>query len=320
MSVLLLILGTYAVTHAQGCGATVTGVVTLTADLNCPTGHGFVIGNGATLDCADHIISGGDQQGQYGIYVRNVSDATVRNCTAEHFEIGIRLRQATNGTVQNSVVQHNTRYGIEVTSSTGVLLQGNTIYNNGDEGIHVSGPGTRDALHRIEKNTVNANALEGIYLIGSHANTIADNTIRNHGTAGLYLTGSNRNTIDGNTLTNDAIQLVSGSQRNILRNNTISGHRIKFDGASNNEVYHTSVQEQGGRPSNAYELNRSSGNVIVDSGAIDPIDHHIRAASASKGNVFTRFAADPTLRCFVDQTSTVTVTDPNGNTLTCGNN
>jgi parallel beta-helix repeat protein len=319
VGILLLTLGMHAVAHAQGCGQTVTGTMTLTADLTCPTGHGLVVGSGATLDCAGHTLTGGDQPGQYGIYMRNVSNATVRNCTVEHFEIGIRLRQATNSTVQDSVAQHNTAYGIDVTTSTGALLQGNTVYNNRDEGIHVSGPTDRDAGHRIVGNTVNANAAEGVYLLGSHANTVTGNTIQNHARAGLYLTMSNRNTIERNTLTNDPIQLASGSQRNILRDNTITGERIKFDRASNNDVYNMSIRAQGRRPSNAYEFNQSPNNTIIDSEAINPVDHHIRAANASKDNAFTRFSTEPTLRCFVDSTSSVTVTSPNRKALGCGN-
>ena len=319
ISILVLTLGTCAVAHSQSCGETVTGTVTLTADLACPTGHGLFVGDGATLNCSGHAITGGDEQGQYGIYVRDVSGATVQNCTAEHFEVGIRLRGATNCTVQDSVAQHNTRYGIEIIqSSTGALILGNTIYNNSDEGMHVSGPTDADALHQILGNTVDNNALEGIYLLDSDANTVAGNIIHNQGTAGIYVKGSDRNTIDGNTLTNDPIQLMSGSKFNVLSNNTIIGQRLKFDGVSNNEVYNISIREQGGRPSNAYDFNNSSDNTIVDSEAIDPVDYHIRAANRSKNIVFTRFLAAPTLQCFVDKRSRMTVTDPNGDPLECG--
>jgi parallel beta-helix repeat protein len=320
MGLLVLILGTSALTQAQSCGQSVTGLVTLTADLTCPTGHGLSLGNNTTLDCAGYSVTGGDQAGQYGIYIRNVSNATVRNCTVERFEMGIRVRQATDATVQNNTTRHNTMYGIDVTSSTGALLQGNTVFNNSDEGIHVSGPTDRDAAHRIEGNTVDANADEGIYVLNAHANTILSNTVQGHGTAGLYMKGSNRNTIEDNIFTNDPIQLASSSQRNVFRNNTITGQRIKFDGASNNEIYNMSIQEQGGRPSSAYEFNQSSGNTIVDSEAINPVDYHIRAANNSKNNAFTRFGAEPSLRCFVDSKSSVTVTDPNGNSLACGGN
>jgi parallel beta-helix repeat protein len=316
---LLLTLGLHAVAQAQGCGQTVTGLLTLTVDLSCPAGHGLVVGSGATLDCAGHTITGGDQPGQYGIYVRNASNATVRNCTVEHFEIGIRLRQTTNGTVRDSVAQHNTAYGIDVTTSTAAQLQGNTVYNNGDEGIHVSGPADRDADHRIMGNKIDANAVEGIYLLGSHANTITGNTIQNHAQAGLYLTGSQRNTIEGNTLTNDPIYLVSGSQGNTLRDNTIKGERIRFHRAFTNDVYNMSIQTQGGKPSSAYEFIQASDNTIIDSEVINSIKYHIRAVSTSKNNVLTRFSVQPPLRCFVDSTSNVTVTDPHGDPLGWGN-
>jgi parallel beta-helix repeat protein len=315
---LLLLLGTQHVAHAVSCGNTVTGTVTLTGDLVCPTGHGLVVGDGAILDCDGYSITGGEQVGQYGIYVRNASNATVRNCSVAQFEVGIRLRGAIGATVEDSVSEANTRYGLEITYfSTGALIQGNTIAQNGDEGIHVSGPPDRDALHEIIWNTVDGNGLEGIYLLDSDANTVADNVIRNQATAGIYIKGSHRNTIEGNTLTNDPIQLVSGSQLNVLRANTIYGQRIKFDGAPNNAVYTMTIQGQGGAPSNAYDFNNSSGNTIVDSAASNPGDYHIRAVNNSKNNVFTRFEGEPTLWCFVDKTSGVSVTDPDGTSLLC---
>jgi parallel beta-helix repeat protein len=320
LSFLLLMLGTQAIAQSLRCGATVVGSVTLQADLNCPTGHGLVVGQGATLDCARHSLTGGEQPGQYGIYVREVSNATVKNCTVQHFEIGIRLRGATNATVQDSITQFNTRYGFELTSgSTGALILSNSVLENGDEGIHVSGPPDRDARHQIEANLVDGNALEGIYLLDSDASTIAQNIVRDHGTAGLYIKGSHGNTIVGNTLTNDPVQLVNGSQGNILRGNTIYGQRMKFDGAPNNTVDTMSVQGQSGQPSVAYEFtNAASGNTIIGSEALTPGDYHIRAANQSKNIVFTRFSAVPTLKCSVDGTSSVKVTDPNGKPLTCG--
>jgi hypothetical protein len=53
-----------------------------------------------------------------------VNNATVQNCIVERFEVGIRLRAATNCTVRHSTAQLNTRYGIEVTQgSTGALIR-----------------------------------------------------------------------------------------------------------------------------------------------------------------------------------------------------
>jgi parallel beta-helix repeat protein len=320
LSVLALLLSIAPEGHAQSCGETVSGHVTLTSNLTCATGHGLLLDDGATLNCAGFRIVGSDVPGQYGIYLRSVGGATVENCTVEHFEVGIRLRTASHCVVQNSIVQHNTVYGIEVTqSSTLAVIQGNTIHNNSDEGIHVSGPTDRDAGHHIVGNLVTNNALEGIYLFNSNANIIESNTMRGQGTAGIYLASSDRNTITGNTLTNDAIQFAAGSQFNTLTDNTITGQRIKFDASSNNTVYAMTVQGQAGTPSNAYDFNASSNNQIFDSAARNPGDFHVRAAMQSKSNAFIRFTAVPSpLRCFVDKTSSVTVNGPSGTQLKCG--
>jgi parallel beta-helix repeat protein len=314
----MLLLGTPAIAQTLSCGATVVGHVILGGDLNCTTGHGLVLGNGATLDCAGHRIAGSGQSGQYGIYVREVSDATVYDCVVEGFEVGIRLRGATDATVEASASRHNTRYGLEITSnSTGAVIQGNEITQNGDEGIHVSGPPDRDARHQILGNRVDGNGLEGIYLLDSDANRVADNVIQNQGTAGIYIKGSHRNTIAGNTLTNDPLQLVNGSKLNVLRDNTIVGQRIKFDGAPNNTVSSMRIQGQGGTPSNAYDLTNSPNNTIVDSAASQPGAFHIRVVNNSKNTVFTRFDAQPTLWCVVDRTSSVRVTNPQGTSVPC---
>jgi parallel beta-helix repeat protein len=312
VSAVVLVLSTQGMAFAQSCGSTVTGSVRLDGDLSCETGHGLMVGNGATLDCDGHTITGGNQSEQYGVYVRNVSNAIVRNCVVQNFEIGIRLRGATNSIVEDSVVQNNTRYGIDVTqSSTGILIQGNTISENLDEGVHVSG----SQFNTLTNNTIDNNAVEGIYLLSSHNNDVIGNTIQNHGTAGIYIKSSNGNYIESNTLQNDPIQLVSGSQFNILTNNTISGQRIKFDGASNNEVYNLSVE---GSPSDAYYFSNAPGNTVINSQAIDPADYHIRAASGSSDLVFLGFSFNAPLRCAVDSSSGATVTDPHGQPVACG--
>jgi len=306
-----------AAAKAPTCGAIVTGTVTLKADLVCRSGHGLVVSGKATLNCGGHRITGGDQLGQYGIYVRDGAKAVVRNCVAERFEVGIRLRAAKGATIRDSVVQDNLRYGIEVTQeSTGALIHGNQILDNGDEGIHLSGPAVLDAGHKILDNTIDGNVAEGIYVFQSNGSLIAGNTIRDHGAAGIYVKGSARNTIDGNTLINDPLQLVYGSQQNVLTDNIIIGQQIRFKEASNNQVYN--LRAEGGRPSVAYDFASSSNNLIVDSQAVNPFDYDISAATNSTNNVFTRFSVPATLECSVDQSSSVSVTNGHGTPLACG--
>jgi parallel beta-helix repeat protein len=308
-----------AASNAPSCGATITGELTLKADLVCRSGHGLVLSGGATLNCGGHRVIGGNHSGQYGIYVRDGANAVVRYCVVEGFEVGIRLRDAHGATVRDSVARDNLRYGIEVTQqSTGAHIEGNQILDNGDEGIHLSGPDDRDAGHEIVDNAIEGNAAEGIYLLMSHGSLIAGNAIRDHGAAGIYVKGSDRNAIDGNTLTNDPLQLVYGSRDNVLTNNFIVGQQIRFKEASNNYVYKLSVRADRGRPSVGYDFIGASDNVIVDSQAANPADYDIRAATNSTNNVFTRFSVPAKLKCSVDHSSSVSVTNNRGVALACG--
>jgi parallel beta-helix repeat protein len=308
-----------AASNAPACGATITGSLTLKADLVCRSGHGLVLSGGATLNCGGHRLIGGNHSGQYGIYIRDGDNAVVRYCVVEGFEVGIRLRGASGATVRDSVARENLRYGIEVTQeSTGAHIQSNEILDNGDEGVHLSGPDDRDAGHEVLDNTIEGNAAEGIYLLMSHGSLIAGNAIRDHGAAGIYVKGSARNTIDGNTLINDPLQLVYGSHDNVLTDNLIVGQQIRFKEASNNYVYKLTVRADRGRPSVGYDFMSSSGNLIVDSQAANPSDYDIRAATNSVDNVFTRFSVPAKLECSVDATSSVSVTNLRGATLACG--
>ncbi|HEV8438246.1 MAG TPA: right-handed parallel beta-helix repeat-containing protein [Methylomirabilota bacterium] len=311
------LLTTHALAQVMGCGDIVVGRVTLLHDLSCPSGHGLLLADAATLDCAGHRITGGDQSEQYGIYVRDADDVLVENCVVERFEVGVRLRGAVNVVVQDTVSRNNTRYGMELTqSSAGAVIQRNTIQDNGDEGIHVSGPSDVDAGHQILQNTLEGNEKEGIYLLQSSGNMVADNTIQNNGAAGIYVKQSNRNTLSRNTLLNDPLQLVYGSQQNILTDNTIVGQAIKFNQASSNRVRNLSIQANGGQPTVAFDFTASSNNVIIRSG-VDDSEFDIKAASGSTNNVFAKFSAPSPLSCSVDSTSSVSVRDQSGRMISC---
>ena len=301
------------------CGAIVAGAAVLTADLVCPDGHGLVVKGSGALDCAGHRIRGGDREGQYGIYVKNGAGAVVVNCVAERFEVGIRVKGVRGGLLKQNVVQDNLRYGIEVTQgSTEMRIKKNRVLDNGDEGIHLSGPDDVDAGHAVIGNVVGGNALEGIYVLRSHGNLIAANTVRDHGAAGIYVKDSDRNTLDGNTLINDPIHVVYGSAHNLLTDNTIVGQQLRFKEASDNQVYRMTVRTEGGRPAVAYDLLGSSRNLIADSQVTAPSDQDIRATGGSTDNVFDRFSVASTLDCTVDGSSSVRVTDGLGAALACG--
>jgi parallel beta-helix repeat protein len=259
--------------RAQTCGGTVSGTVILAKDLlSCPS-HGLLLADGATLDCAGHTISGADQDDRYGVYVSGADGATVRNCTVQGFEVGIRLVAATNTIVQGNVAQNNLHYGIEVTQgSTGALLEGNEVSNNGDEGIHASGgePPGSDGHHAIVGNVVDANRLEGIYLLNTHGNRVAENVVRDQGAAGIYLDGSNRNAVERNTFTNNQIQLVADATMNTVAGNQIAagtvGLSVESDGNRFTENQISETEMAGARiggSDNTFACNRFVSNEMI---------------------------------------------------------
>jgi parallel beta-helix repeat protein len=205
------------------CGDTVLGEVALTADLNCPQGHALFVASGATLDCAGHTIAGAGELGQYGVFVTDAEGATVRGCIVRRFEVGIRLRGATRATLRDNVARDNLRYGIEITqASTAAVLEANAVLDNGDEGLHLSGPADMDAGHRIVGNAFHGNQSEGIYVLGAHANTIVGNDVRLQGAAGIYVKSAHRNRVEGNLLEGNPLQLVEGATGNTVTGNIVA--------------------------------------------------------------------------------------------------
>ena len=319
--VLAVVAGLAAASDArsEGCGATLAGAVTLSADLDCPSGHGALLAGGATLDCAGHTIRGGGGLGQYGVYLRDAGGATVRNCILEGFEVGIRLRGATDAVVEGNTTRLNLRYGIEVTQgSTRARVSENHVLANGDEGIHVSGPDGLDAGHEIAQNLVEANRLEGIYLLGSDANTVRANTLRDQGAGGVRIKDSDRSLVVDNLLLGDPLELVT-ARASVLTGNTVVGDRVRLEGAADSLLTATRVEAAGGRPVTAYELSAgAANNTLADASVAGTVDRHVAATGAAVGNAVLRFRAESAVRCAIEPGSRVTVTDPAGNRVACG--
>ena len=208
---------------------------------NICLGTGLTLSRSIELDGNGHTIVGAGKSGTWGIYLAGASNATVRNCTAENFQIGIRLSGVTNCNVENCVAKNNTTgqpnegYGIEITqSSSGVRVSNSTVNNNGDEGIHISG--TSGSGHHILNNFINNNALEGVYLLNSNGNRIFGNFIHAQNAAGVYIKNSDQNTIKTNTFSQNPIQLTDGSEKNIISNNTMIESKIKTEDTTNNTI------------------------------------------------------------------------------------
>jgi nitrous oxidase accessory protein len=105
-------------------------------------------------------------------------------------------------TVQNS--KNGTQYaGIDISTTSNVIIADNIIRDNGGLGISVRGPGT-------SKMTINANVITnntyGVYLQDSSQVTITNNTIVDNG-EGMYLVSLSASRIISNTLANKGLGL-----------------------------------------------------------------------------------------------------------------
>lgn len=92
-------------TPVPGCGATLTTDSRLTADLTCPSGDGFVLGEGVTLDLNGHTLTGSTDG--TAVLVPPLGDVTVRNGTIADWGVGLRTRgpiDEVGGTVTVSAV------------------------------------------------------------------------------------------------------------------------------------------------------------------------------------------------------------------------
>ncbi len=318
----------------------------------------------------------------YGILVTGDPEQQVTlqvtNNTAEQNLKGIQLEGILGGSDEEVLLEGNVAsnnpnqpslctggpgcdegYGIDLRKgSRRIVIRGNTVVNNGDEGIHMSGkddslgclnlngpdPDEGDAGQNIiDSNTATGNGEEGIYILCSDNNRITnnamiDNNVANNGTAGIFLDEhSTRNWIEGNELLNDTIELRNESSHNVLIDNELDDDNgslvtLRFNGSSHNFVKSMDVDPRGdsvpytlleyqNAEQPADPLKHSTCNQILDSSASRADEHDIAATGASTNNRFLRLdPSDTEVSCSIGPSASVQVTDVAGTEAPCGTN
>lgn len=210
------------------CGDTVQQSTTLTTDLGVCPGLGLKLASGVILDCAGHTITGSDQAGAwYGIFLDDTSGAEVKNCRITKFRRGLRISDGQANRLINNESFGN-RYGIDLANATtGNLIQGNTIRDNRDEGIHV---GTGADRNEIRGNVFRKNKRENIYVLSAHGNIIVENICTEANNAAIFIKHSNNTYVANNTTADAPIQLRGNSVGNTLVNNHLTGNGYFFEG------------------------------------------------------------------------------------------
>ncbi|MFX0000846.1 MAG: nitrous oxide reductase family maturation protein NosD, partial [Candidatus Hermodarchaeota archaeon] len=186
----------------------------------------------------DLIIDGGDSG--ICILIEN-SDVffKIENCTfyksGEFWgDAGIRLLGVSNGALINNNASYNRR-GIWLEDSNNNTISGNTVNNNGDEGISLY---FNNNYNTISGNTANNNRGAGILLeYDNNNNTISGNTANNN-TIGIGLLFSNNNNISGNTanFNSGAGITVSSCNNSTVSENLIIGAGISLEFSNNSTV------------------------------------------------------------------------------------
>jgi parallel beta-helix repeat protein len=183
------------------------------------SGQIVIVGQGATLNCAGHTVSGDGR----GVGINVAADSvTVTQCQVQGFDAGIlttrygtqalgnvlthngegiRIAGATGDTLSGNTANLNNRWGIIVAEgASGNTVSGNTANNNGIIGIALNAT----SYDAFSNNTANHNGSDGINLLASSNNQLANNTANSNGNAGFDLqTSSSQNTLAGNVANNN---------------------------------------------------------------------------------------------------------------------
>ena len=134
-----------------------------------------------------------------GIYLYNVVNGRIENCTVENNYCGIRLI-SDNNIIKNNTCSNNEFIGICLFFSSNNITKNNTCENN-ESGIYLY-----DSSNNITENNTCENNLYGIYLRDSSDNSIIRNNKISNNDNGICLVFSNNNRIYHNNFINNGTQ------------------------------------------------------------------------------------------------------------------
>ena len=198
------------------CGQVVSGVVNLTANLNC-SGDGIIVGGPNTvINMNGFSITGpGQDSSKVGIMVPNVDNVVVNGPgSLSNFQAGVLLTGATGFSI-NSVILSNNQIGTFMTGAENAQVQQNIIQGNS---IGVASHSSTGAA--IDSNLMNGNLLAGITFVNSQQSSIGMNNVVGSQN-GVFLDGqSKQNTLSANNVLENVIDLnnANGLPTNINAN------------------------------------------------------------------------------------------------------
>lgn len=205
-----------AASSSAACGQVVSGVVNLTANLNC-SGDGIIVGGPNTvINMNGFSITGpGQDSSKVGIMVPNVDNVVVNGPgSISNFQAGVLLTGA-NGFKINSVILSNNQIGTFMTGAENAQVQQNIIQGNS---IGVASHSSTGAA--MDSNLMNGNLLAGITFVNTQQSSVGMNNVVGSQN-GVFLDGqSKQNTISANNVLENVIDLnnANGLPTNINAN------------------------------------------------------------------------------------------------------
>ena len=270
------------------CGQVLTRSTLVTNDLSNSPGDGLVIGAPRIIiDLGGHTIDGIGLG--TGIVNDGYASVTVRNGTVREFDYGVQLHpETTLNVVQRLTLRLNELAGLRLFDAHGNVVRSNTMDNNGDGIVLVSGTSDttvndnvigssrgwsvviRDsAANRLEGNTVAGGGDLGVGLQRADGNVLLDNAVSGTSDGAIELLDrSDGNRVEGNHVqgSGDTGILVEESDRNELISNKAHGMSdsgITLEEADDSVVHGNDV----GSNSGGLQIEASGGNLIEGNGA-----------------------------------------------------
>ena len=198
------------------CGQVVSGVVNLTANLNC-SGDGIIVGGPNTvINMNGFSITGpGQDSSKVGIMVSNVDNVVVNGPgTISNFQAAILL-SGSNGFKLDSTILENNQIAMSMTGADNAQVQQNMIKNN-----HLGIASHSNSESKITSNLISGNQLAGITFVNTKNSSMDMNNI--HGSQdGVFLDEqSSDNTINANNVLQNAVDInnANGLPLNINSN------------------------------------------------------------------------------------------------------
>jgi len=203
-------------TTNAACGQVASGVVNLTANLNC-SGDGIIIsGPNTVVNMNGFSITGpGKDSSKVGIMVSNADNVVVNGPgTISNFQAAVLL-SGSNGFKLDSTILENNQIAMFMTGADNAEVQQNMIKDNNIGIASHSNSGSK-----ISSNLMSGNQLAGITFVNTKSSSMDMNNI--HGSQdGVFLDEqSSDNTINANNVLQNAVDInnANGLPLNINSN------------------------------------------------------------------------------------------------------